>query len=41
MLKQATESYANKIFDTVEEYAPGFKSSIVGKDVLTPPGSGH
>ena len=31
------EKYANVIFDTVEEYAPGFKSSIVGKEVLSPP----
>ena len=34
---EATEAYADKIFNTVEEYAPGFKDSIVGKDVLTPP----
>ncbi len=25
------------VFDTVEEYAPGFKKLIVGKEVLTPP----
>ena len=31
------EKYANLIFDTVEEYAPGFKASIVGKEVLSPP----
>ena len=31
------EEYAGVIFDTVEEYAPGFKDSIVGKEVLTPP----
>ena len=31
------ERYANLIFDTVEEYAPGFKASIVGKEVLSPP----
>ena len=31
------EAYANLIFDTVEQYAPGFKDSIVGKDILTPP----
>ena len=25
------------VFDTVERYAPGFKESIVGTDILTPP----
>lgn len=30
------EAYANKVFDIIEEYAPGFKASIVGTDVLTP-----
>ena len=25
------------VFDTVEQYAPGFKQSIVGTDILTPP----
>lgn len=25
------------VFDSVEQYAPGFKQSIVGKDILTPP----
>ena len=25
------------VFDTVERYAPGFKQSIVGTDILTPP----
>lgn len=25
------------MFDCIEEYAPGFKKLIVGKDVLTPP----
>jgi len=31
------EKYANIVFDTIEEYAPGFKASIVGKEVLAPP----
>ena len=31
------EAYANLIFDTIEKYAPGFKASIVGKEVLPPP----
>ena len=25
------------VFNCIEEYAPGFKSSIVGTDILTPP----
>ena len=35
--KEAKEQYAQLIFDTVESYAPGFKESIVGKEVLSPP----
>ena len=35
--EEAKEKYANLIFDTVDEYAPGFKASIVGKEVLSPP----
>ena len=31
------EKYADLIFDTIEDYAPGFKESIVGKEVLAPP----
>ncbi len=25
------------VFDTIEEYAPGFRRMVVGKEVLTPP----
>ena len=25
------------VFDSIEEFAPGFKSSVVGRDILTPP----
>ena len=25
------------VFNNIEEYAPGFKDSIVGADILTPP----
>ena len=25
------------VFDCVEDYAPGFKESVVGRDILTPP----
>jgi len=31
------EEYANIVFDSIERYAPGFKASIVGKEVLPPP----
>lgn len=30
------DKYAEKVFNIIEEYAPGFKSSIVGKDILSP-----
>ncbi|XP_016148550.1 pyridine nucleotide-disulfide oxidoreductase domain-containing protein 2-like isoform X2 [Sinocyclocheilus grahami] len=30
------ERFADTAFDWVERYAPGFKKSIVGKDILTP-----
>ena len=29
--------YAHAVFDCIEEYAPGFKQLVVGKEVLTPP----
>ncbi|MEE6486246.1 hypothetical protein FKM82_014554 [Ascaphus truei] len=29
--------YADTVFDWVEKYAPGFRSSVIGRDVLTPP----
>lgn len=35
--KETKEEYAKKIFNVVEEYAPGFKDSIVGYEVLPPP----
>ena len=25
------------MFDSIESYAPGFKESVVGRDILTPP----
>lgn len=25
------------VFDSIERYAPGFKDSVVGRDVLSPP----
>lgn len=28
---------ASSAFDWVEQYAPGFKKSVVGRDILTPP----
>lgn len=31
------ESFAQKCFTLIDEYAPGFSSSVVGYDMLTPP----
>ncbi|GKU99159.1 hypothetical protein SLEP1_g12046 [Rubroshorea leprosula] len=31
------ESFANRCFTLIDEYAPGFSSSIIGHDLLTPP----
>ena len=33
----AKEEYAANVINSIEMYAPGFKDSIVGKEVLTPP----
>lgn len=35
--EEKKNAYADKLFDDIEEYAPGFKSSIIGSDILTPP----
>lgn len=32
----AKEAYKHVIYDRIEEFAPGFKASIVHEDVLTP-----
>ncbi|XP_042358745.1 pyridine nucleotide-disulfide oxidoreductase domain-containing protein 2 [Plectropomus leopardus] len=34
---QDRETYADTAFDWVEQYAPGFKKSVVGRDILAPP----
>ncbi|KAM8858606.1 pyridine nucleotide-disulfide oxidoreductase domain-containing protein 2 [Spinachia spinachia] len=34
---QDREDYADTAFDWVEQYAPGFKRSVLGKDILAPP----
>ncbi|XP_070697076.1 pyridine nucleotide-disulfide oxidoreductase domain-containing protein 2 [Pempheris klunzingeri] len=34
---QDREAYADTAFDWVEQYAPGFKQSVVGRDILAPP----
>ncbi|KAJ9583311.1 hypothetical protein L9F63_022328, partial [Diploptera punctata] len=31
------QEYANVVFSNIEEYAPGFKESIIGMEVLSPP----
>lgn len=28
--------YADRVLDSIEDYAPGFKSSIIGRDILAP-----
>ncbi|XP_037541533.1 pyridine nucleotide-disulfide oxidoreductase domain-containing protein 2 [Nematolebias whitei] len=35
--EQDREAFADTVFDWVEQYVPGFKKSVVGRDVLTPP----
>jgi phytoene dehydrogenase-like protein len=34
--EQTKEKYAQIVLDSIEEYAPGFKSSIIGRDILAP-----
>lgn len=31
------EAFAQKCFGLIDEYAPGFSSSVIGYDMLTPP----
>ncbi|XP_062436389.1 pyridine nucleotide-disulfide oxidoreductase domain-containing protein 2 [Rhea pennata] len=33
----ARNAYADAVFDCIEAYAPGFKASVIGRDILTPP----
>ncbi|XP_023062149.1 pyridine nucleotide-disulfide oxidoreductase domain-containing protein 2 isoform X7 [Piliocolobus tephrosceles] len=35
--EQERNAYADRVFDCIEVYAPGFKDSVVGRDILTPP----
>ncbi|KAM7047276.1 pyridine nucleotide-disulfide oxidoreductase domain-containing protein 2 isoform 1-T1 [Acridotheres tristis] len=35
--EQARNAYADTVFDCIEDYAPGFKASVIGRDILTPP----
>ncbi|XP_047408393.1 pyridine nucleotide-disulfide oxidoreductase domain-containing protein 2 isoform X5 [Sciurus carolinensis] len=35
--EQERNAYADKVLDCIEAYAPGFKGSVVGRDILTPP----
>ncbi|XP_005407719.1 PREDICTED: pyridine nucleotide-disulfide oxidoreductase domain-containing protein 2 isoform X2 [Chinchilla lanigera] len=35
--EQERNAYADNVFDCIEAYAPGFKGSVVGRDILTPP----
>ncbi|XP_021496109.1 pyridine nucleotide-disulfide oxidoreductase domain-containing protein 2 isoform X2 [Meriones unguiculatus] len=34
--EQEKNTYADKVFDCIEAYAPGFKSSVLARDILTP-----
>ncbi|XP_003497835.1 pyridine nucleotide-disulfide oxidoreductase domain-containing protein 2 [Cricetulus griseus] len=34
--EQEKNNYADKVFDCIEAYAPGFKSSVLARDILTP-----
>ena len=29
--------YPSLVFDCIEAYAPGFKASVIGRDILVPP----
>ncbi len=33
---ELSKKYADRVFDWIDRYAPGFKSSIIGVDILTP-----
>lgn len=35
--EQERNTYADRVFDCIEAYAPGFKGSVLGRDILTPP----
>lgn len=35
--QETRDAFAKTCFDLIEEYAPGFSSSIIGYDMLTPP----
>lgn len=35
--EKARNAYADTVFDCIEAYAPGFKVSVIGRDILTPP----
>jgi len=33
----ARDAFADRVFGVIDEFAPGFSSSVVGRDILTPP----
>ncbi|XP_029465970.1 pyridine nucleotide-disulfide oxidoreductase domain-containing protein 2 isoform X2 [Rhinatrema bivittatum] len=35
--EQMKNSFADTVFDWIEKYAPGFKASVIARDILTPP----
>ena len=34
---ETRERFADKVFDLIEDYAPEFKASVIGRDILSPP----
>ncbi|XP_041476921.1 pyridine nucleotide-disulfide oxidoreductase domain-containing protein 2-like [Lytechinus variegatus] len=35
--EETKNTYCDRVFDCIEAYAPGFKESVVGRDILPPP----
>jgi phytoene dehydrogenase-like protein len=35
--EKTKEEYADRVFSLIDQYAPGFKQSVIFKDVLAPP----
>ncbi|XP_071792921.1 pyridine nucleotide-disulfide oxidoreductase domain-containing protein 2-like [Asterias amurensis] len=35
--EETKNAYADKVFDNIENYCSGFKSSVIGRDILPPP----
>ena len=35
--EKTKEEYADRVFSLIDQYAPGFKQSVIFKDILAPP----